>query len=63
MNKSERELRKLVARHKAQIIRITGSGHVMIRRADGATVTASSTPSDYRALRNIEMTLTRKVAA
>jgi hypothetical protein len=63
MKKHERELRKLVARHRAQIIRITGSGHVMIRRADGETVTAASTPSDYRALRNIETHLTRKVAA
>ena len=63
MRSHERDLRKLVQRCNAQIVRFTGSGHVLIRRADGATVTASSTPSDNRALRNIEMNLTRRIAA
>lgn len=59
MRKYERDLRNLIAKCGAEIVRKAGSGHFVIRRPDGGLVTAASSPSDHRALRNIEKHLTR----
>lgn len=61
MKKSEKTMREMCERHGATILRYTGSGHYMIRRSDGALVTAGSTSSDHRALKNLERDLTRRL--
>ena len=57
----KRELARLLAdaRRRGWSVTRTRSGHVRLRHASGATVFTGSTPSCWRATRNVEADLRR----
>lgn len=56
LRRYERELRALAAKFGGTV-EFRNSGHMCIRLPKGEQVFTSATPSDFRAIRKIEMTL------